>query len=91
MEINATSNAIDFQELRCSYRPFGRSDDDDTIDGRAGKGLNLANCFEGYSNEEVLSGDDQWYCNICKEHRDITKKLEIYSTPQIFIIQLKRF
>lgn len=86
VEINSNFNIIDFNELRCKYRRFGDDDEDDTIAGRSGKGLTLANCFEGYSNEEVLSGDDQWYCNLCKEHRDITKKLEIFSTPQIFII-----
>lgn len=46
-----------------------------TIEGRAKKSLNLNACFAGLSAEEVLSGDDQWYCNVCKEHRDITKKL----------------
>ena len=52
---------------------------------------NLTTCFERNSKEEILSGNDQWYCNICREHRDISKKLEIYSLPKIMIIQLKRF
>ena len=66
-------------------------EDDMTVEGRAKKSLNLKACFAGLSAEEVLSGDDQWYCNVCKEHRDITKKLEIYSVPKILILQLKRF
>ncbi len=76
-----------FNELRCRYKAVkenGGSDDEDN--GRSQKALTLASCFAGYSTEETLSGDDQWYCNICKEHRDITKKLEIYSVPKIFII-----
>ena len=55
------------------------------------KSINLNNCFAGYSEEETLGGDDQWYCNICREHRDISKKLEIYTVPKIMVIQLKRF
>ena len=48
--------------------------------------ISLGNCFEGYSAEETLSGDDQWYCNKCKEHRDINKKLELYSVPKILVL-----
>lgn len=62
-----------------------------TLDARSQKTLNLSACFNGYSAEETLGGDDQWYCNICKEHRDITKKMELYSVPKILILQLKRF
>ena len=54
-------------------------------------GVNLASCFNGYEKLETLSGNDQWYCRNCKEHRDITKKLEIYKVPKIMILQLKRF
>ena len=52
----------------------------------SGGGLNLDSCFKAFSTEELLSGDDQWYCNKCKEHRDIHKKLELYKVPQILII-----
>ena len=61
------------------------------MDQRVEKGVTLASCFKGYSVEENLSGDDQWYCRQCKEHRDITKKLEIYRAPKIMCIHLKRF
>lgn len=61
-------------------------DEDKTLEGRGKKSLTLGSCFNGYSTEETLSGDDQWYCNVCKEHRDISKKLELYSVPKIFII-----
>ena len=39
----------------------------------------------------MLSGDDQWYCGKCKEHRDAYKKLDLYMTPKILMLQLKRF
>ena len=64
---------------------------DNGLASRGNKHINLNNCFQGYSEEETLGGDDQWYCNICREHRDISKKLEIYTVPKIMVIQLKRF
>ena len=48
--------------------------------------LSLDSCFKGFTVEETLGGDDQWYCSRCKEHVDFTKKLEIYSVPQILCI-----
>lgn len=81
-----------FNELRCKYRKFKSDDEEDmTLEGRAAKVNNISSSFAALSNEEILSGDDQWYCSCCKEHRDIKKKMEIYSVPKIFFIQLKRF
>ena len=48
--------------------------------------IKLSDCLEFLCEEEVIGGDDQWYCNKCKEHRDITKKLELFRAPQILII-----
>ena len=53
--------------------------------------ITLDSCFRAYSRNEKLTGTDQWYCNKCKEQRDIHKKLELYKLPKILIIQLKRF
>jgi ubiquitin C-terminal hydrolase len=55
------------------------------------KGVTLASCFMGNERREVLGGSDQWYCRRCKEHRDITKKIELYKVPRVMILQLKRF
>ena len=69
-----------FNELRCKYRKFKSDDEEDmTLEGRAAKVNNISSSFAALSNEEILSGDDQWYCSCCKEHRDIKKKMEIYS------------
>tara|TARA_B110000285_G_C15035869_1_gene569207 strand:- start:535 stop:849 length:315 start_codon:yes stop_codon:yes gene_type:complete len=58
---------------------------------KSGNMTPLSACFREYCKEEEIGGDDQWYCNKCKEHRDITKQLEIFRTPKILCIQLKRF
>ena len=60
--------------------------------GGKGKGkgkkesVNLDSCMKAFSMQELLTGDIQWYCSSCKEHRDILKKLEIYRLPKIMII-----
>ena len=32
-----------------------------------------------------------WYCNKCKKHQEVFKKMDIYKSPYYLIIQLKRF
>jgi len=48
--------------------------------------ISLDSCFNAFSREELLTGNDQWYCNKCKEQRDILKKLELFRPPRILII-----
>ncbi len=38
---------------------------------------------ELFCTEEKLQGDNQWYCPNCKEHRDATKKLELWKVPKV--------
>jgi ubiquitin carboxyl-terminal hydrolase 4/11/15 len=54
-------------------------------------GITLDECFTETSRSEVLSEDNAWYCNRCKELRRATKTLEIWTVPDILIIHLKRF
>ena len=53
--------------------------------------INLYDCLNLFNSEEILEGDNQWYCNKCKKHQDVTKKMDIYKSPYYLIIQLKRF
>jgi len=57
----------------------------------SGNDINIYDCLNLFSSEEILEGDNEWYCNICKQHRDVNKKMEIYKSPYYLIIQLKRF
>ncbi|CAO2651374.1 Nn.00g039440.m01.CDS01 [Neocucurbitaria sp. VM-36] len=54
-------------------------------------GITLEECFTESSKSEVLSEDNAWYCNRCKELRRATKTLDIWTVPDILIIHLKRF
>lgn len=51
----------------------------------------LDDCLDLFSKKEQLGEDDLWYCPNCKEHRRATKQLEIWKSPDIFVIHLKRF
>eukprot|EP01132_Coremiostelium_polycephalum_P003176 gene3176-3975_t len=54
--------------------------------------INLNDCFSLFTKSEKLGPNDTWYCPQCKEHIEgSNKKLEIWKTPKILIIHLKRF
>ena len=56
-----------------------------------GNNLNLYDCIKLFNSEEILEGNNKWYCNKCKEFREVVKKMEIYKSPYYLIIQIKRF
>lgn len=58
---------------------------------RKKNGITLEECFAETSKSEVLSEDNAWYCNRCKELRRATKTLEIWTAPDILVVHLKRF
>jgi hypothetical protein len=53
--------------------------------------LTLQRCFEKYSERERLADTETLYCSNCKQHCVPYKKMDLWSTPQILIVQLKRF
>ena len=53
--------------------------------------ISIYDCLSSFSQEEMLTGDDKWYCNKCKEHTNALKKIEVYKTPEYLIIHFKRF
>lgn len=54
-------------------------------------GLSLDECLDEFGKAEVLSEADTWYCPRCKEHRRATKTLQLWKTPDILVMHLKRF
>lgn len=53
--------------------------------------VSLFSCLEAFLKEEPLGPDDMWYCPSCKEHRQATKKLDLWRLPEILVFHLKRF
>ncbi|XP_039138079.1 ubiquitin carboxyl-terminal hydrolase 9-like [Dioscorea cayenensis subsp. rotundata] len=53
--------------------------------------VSLFSCMDAFLKEEPLGPDDMWYCPTCKEHRQATKKLDLWRLPEILVVHLKRF
>lgn len=51
----------------------------------------LDHCLDQFSKTEVLGEEDLWYCSTCKAHQRASKTIELWKTPDIFVIHLKRF
>ena len=56
-----------------------------------GSNITIKDCLSLFSQEEVLTGNDKWYCSKCKEHQNALKKMEIYRCPEYLILHMKRF
>ena len=52
--------------------------------------VDLYECFEYNSNLELMSGDNQMYCNICNSTQNALYGTQIYSAPNYLIINLNR-
>ena len=52
--------------------------------------VDLYECFEYYGNVELMTGDNQMYCNICNCTYDSLYSSLLYSTPNFLIINLNR-
>ena len=52
--------------------------------------IDLYECFEYNNNLELMTGDNQMYCNICKCTGDSLYGSVLYSTPNYLIINLNR-
>ncbi|KAI9734542.1 MAG: CSN-associated deubiquitinating enzyme Ubp12 [Cirrosporium novae-zelandiae] len=58
---------------------------------RRQQGLSLGECLDEFGRSEILSENDAWYCPRCKEHRRASKTFELWTSPDILVIHLKRF
>ncbi|AOA63771.1 Ubiquitin carboxyl-terminal hydrolase 12 [Komagataella phaffii CBS 7435] len=61
------------------------------IEEKLNKNIALQECLDIFSKPELLGENDLWYCPNCKDHRQATKTIEIWKTPDILTIHLKRF
>ncbi|KAL4474713.1 hypothetical protein ABPG72_002306 [Tetrahymena utriculariae] len=51
----------------------------------------LYDCIDAFVKKEQLEKGNEWYCSKCKRHVLASKQMEIYNTPKILIVHLKRF
>ena len=89
----------DDEELRGSptWKKVELYDDEELIRKRALRqtrrrnGITLDDCLNEFGKNETLSENNAWYCPRCKEHRQAQKKFELWRTPDILVMHLKRF
>lgn len=53
--------------------------------------ISIEDCFESFRTQEKLEKDNTWFCSKCSKHQEAFKKMEIYRSPNVLIVQLKRF
>ncbi|PON42083.1 Ubiquitinyl hydrolase [Parasponia andersonii] len=58
---------------------------------RAQDSVSLYKCLEAYLKEEPLGPANMWYCPSCQKHQQASKKLDLWTLPDILVIHLKRF
>lgn len=51
----------------------------------------VTDAISKYSEEESLTGDDQWHCERCRMKVDATKKIDLWKLPPVLCLHLKRF
>ena len=51
----------------------------------------LKQCFDLYTEGEVLEGDNAWYNEKTKQKQSIRKKITFWSFPSVLVIDFKRF
>ena len=57
----------------------------------SGGGVELRACLDLFSREEKLDAENAWFCDKCKEHREASKKLQVWCLPSVLVVHLKRF
>eukprot|EP00826_Nyctotherus_ovalis_P037445 TRINITY_DN3411_c0_g2_i9.p1 TRINITY_DN3411_c0_g2~~TRINITY_DN3411_c0_g2_i9.p1 ORF type:complete len:986 (+),score=268.04 TRINITY_DN3411_c0_g2_i9:116-3073(+) len=53
--------------------------------------VTIYDCFDQFSNWEKLDENNLWYCPTCKNFVQASKRIEIFRTPPVLILNLKRF
>jgi ubiquitin carboxyl-terminal hydrolase 4/11/15 len=89
----------DDEEFRGSptWKKVDLHNDEELIKKRATRqtrrrnGITLDDCLNEFGKEETLTENNAWYCPKCKEHRQAQKKFELWRTPDILVMHLKRF
>ncbi|KAJ3234303.1 CSN-associated deubiquitinating enzyme Ubp12 [Chytriomyces hyalinus] len=86
------------QKFMSGYASFSPALNHDSLEGYVYpppppplKEYALETCLREFLREELLGEDDTWFCPTCKGQRQIKKRLDIQSLPEILIFHLKRF
>lgn len=84
--------APDYQEVHLSASDSkGGSGPSDKSWMTHSSNISVYDCLSSFSQEEMLCGNDKWYCPKCKDHQDALKKMGVHKPPEYLVIHFKRF
>ncbi|EGR34421.1 ubiquitin specific peptidase 31, putative [Ichthyophthirius multifiliis] len=53
--------------------------------------INIYDCFSQFQQIEELKESNLWFCAFCQKNQKAFKQINLYTTPQVLILHLKRF
>jgi len=51
----------------------------------------LSSCLDAFTEAEILSQENAWYCRNCEKFQMASKKIDLWRLPDLLVIHLKRF
>jgi len=51
----------------------------------------VTDALNKFLEEEMLVGDEQWYCDKCNQKVNATKKIDLWKLPPVLVLHIKRF
>eukprot|EP01106_Pelomyxa_sp_JSP_P004982 TRINITY_DN1795_c0_g1_i2.p1 TRINITY_DN1795_c0_g1~~TRINITY_DN1795_c0_g1_i2.p1 ORF type:complete len:287 (+),score=89.62 TRINITY_DN1795_c0_g1_i2:96-863(+) len=55
------------------------------------RAVTLQDCVNLFIASETLGPEDPWFCPVCKNSKQATKKFDLWKLPEVLIVHLKRF
>jgi len=79
--------------LHCpSGSQLGMSTQEVGCGGPGGRGgISLADCLDNFRKPEQLGADVTVFCRSCEKQVEALKTMQLWSAPQVLVVQLKRF
>eukprot|EP00742_Colponemidia_sp_Colp-10_P006379 GILJ01006836.1.p1 GENE.GILJ01006836.1~~GILJ01006836.1.p1 ORF type:complete len:675 (+),score=67.35 GILJ01006836.1:65-2089(+) len=53
--------------------------------------LSVHDCLEAFTEEEILTSNDRYFCERCKKHSKASKCFSLSKLPPVLVLHLKRF
>jgi ubiquitin C-terminal hydrolase len=58
---------------------------------KVGNQLKISELLQCFSEPEKLTEENSVFCSVCKDHKLADKTMELFKTPKLLIVHLKRF
>mmetsp|Transcript_31534 Transcript_31534/g.35842 ORF Transcript_31534/g.35842 Transcript_31534/m.35842 type:complete len:354 (+) Transcript_31534:3-1064(+) len=75
-----------------SYRIESRVNDDPISKKNAEtRDPSIYDCFDVFTDTEILGKENMWYCGVCKQDQQASKQMQIFRAPDVLTLCFKRF